>query len=55
MKKKVEAAKLEIARPLVGNFVTSMEMAGLSITIVALDEELEKLLAAPAECPFWRV
>jgi dihydroxyacetone kinase-like protein len=30
-------------------------MAGLSITLVALDGELEKLLAAPADCPFWKV
>jgi len=46
---------LEIVQPLVGNFVTSMEMAGASISICFLDEELERLLAAPAACPFWRV
>lgn len=55
VKKKLDGAGLQIARPLVGNFVTSMEMAGLSITLVALDGELEKLLAAPADCPFWKV
>ena len=30
-----------------------MEMAGLSVTIMALDEELEKLLRAPAASPFY--
>jgi phosphoenolpyruvate---glycerone phosphotransferase subunit DhaK len=52
---KLAVAGLEIAKPLVGNFVTSMEMSGLSISLFALDGELEALLAAPAECPFWRI
>jgi phosphoenolpyruvate---glycerone phosphotransferase subunit DhaK len=55
VKKKLESAKLEIVRPLVGNYVTSMEMAGLSISLFALDREFEMLLAAPADCPFWKV
>lgn len=46
---------LAIHRPLVGNFVTSMEMAGASISLFHLDDELAALLGAPAECPFWRV
>jgi phosphoenolpyruvate---glycerone phosphotransferase subunit DhaK len=46
---------LSIHRPLVGNFVTSMEMAGASISLFHLDDELAALLDAPAECPFWRV
>jgi dihydroxyacetone kinase-like protein len=46
---------IEIVQPLVGNYVTSMEMAGASITLHVLDEELASLLAAPADCPFWRV
>jgi dihydroxyacetone kinase-like protein len=32
-----------------------MEMAGVSITLCKLDDELERLLHAPAECSFWRV
>jgi phosphoenolpyruvate---glycerone phosphotransferase subunit DhaK len=44
-----------IVMPLVGRYATSMEMAGASITLCKLDEELEKLLLAPAECAFWRV
>ncbi|MCJ9734708.1 dihydroxyacetone kinase subunit DhaK, partial [Bradyrhizobium sp. PRIMUS42] len=46
---------LTIVRPLVGHYVTSMEMAGLSISLIHLDAEREKLLAAPCACPFWRV
>jgi dihydroxyacetone kinase-like protein len=46
---------LTVVRPLVGHFVTSMEMAGCSISLLYLDDELEALLGAPAECPFWKV
>jgi dihydroxyacetone kinase-like protein len=41
--------------PLVGRYATSMEMAGASLTLMPLDGELERLLKAPANCPFWRV
>lgn len=41
--------------PLVGRYATSMEMTGATITIIKLDEELERLLRAPADCAFWRV
>ena len=44
-----------LVMPLVGRYATSMEMAGVSITLCKLDEELERLLHAPAECAFWRV
>ena len=37
----------------VGRYATSMEMAGMSITILKLDDELEKLLLEEANCPFW--
>lgn len=39
---------------LIGNYATSMEMAGASLTILHLDDELEMLVKAPASCPFWR-
>jgi dihydroxyacetone kinase-like protein len=41
--------------PLVGRYATSMEMTGLSLTLMPLDSELETLLTAPADCPFWKV
>ncbi|MGE0117528.1 MAG: dihydroxyacetone kinase subunit DhaK [Dongiaceae bacterium] len=46
---------VQIVMPLVGRYATSMEMAGLSITLCRLDDELEQLLRAPAACAFWRV
>lgn len=49
------AAGLEIVRPLVGPYVTSMEMGGASISLCYLDDEIEGLLGASANCPFWRV
>jgi phosphoenolpyruvate---glycerone phosphotransferase subunit DhaK len=44
-----------IVRPLVGRYATSMEMAGASLSLMKLDAELEALMAAPADCPFWGV
>jgi dihydroxyacetone kinase-like protein len=36
-----------------GEFATSMEMAGLSISVFKLDEELKRLLSKPAYTPFF--
>lgn len=47
--------KIEIVMPLVGPFVTSMEMAGASISLCFVDDEILAMLRAPANCPFWRV
>lgn len=44
---------IRIGRSLVGEFFTALEMAGFSITVMRLDEELRQLLAAPAETPYW--
>jgi dihydroxyacetone kinase-like protein len=46
---------VEIVMPLVGRYATSMEMAGVSFTILKLDGELETYLKAPAHCAFWTV
>ena len=50
-----EQAGVIIASSLVGRYATSMEMSGASLTLLALDPELEGLLKAPAECAFWKV
>ena len=42
---------ITVARTLVGNYMTSLDMEGFSITLLKLDEELEGLLAAPADTP----
>jgi dihydroxyacetone kinase-like protein len=46
---------IQIVMPLIGRYATSMEMTGISLTLMPLDEELESLLLAPANCPFWKV
>ncbi|MFC7848047.1 dihydroxyacetone kinase family protein [Arthrobacter sp. NPDC057388] len=40
--------------PEVGELVTSLDMAGVSLTVTWLDDELEPLWAAPAETPAYR-
>jgi dihydroxyacetone kinase-like protein len=45
--KKLRAAGVEPVRNLVGNYITSLEMAGASLTLLELDEELTKLWDAP--------
>lgn len=46
--------RVEVVRPLIGHYATAMEMAGVSLSVLHVDDELEALLAAPADCPFWR-
>ena len=55
VKRRLEEAGAEIVMPLVGRYATSMEMAGASITLCHLDDELEGLLKAPCDCAFWTV
>jgi len=43
-----------IARNLVGNYITSLEMAGCSITLLKLDDELIRLWDAPVNTPALR-
>jgi phosphoenolpyruvate---glycerone phosphotransferase subunit DhaK len=45
---------LTVSRNLVGNYITSLEMAGVSITLVELDDELTKLWDAPVHTPALR-
>ena len=45
---------IKIARNLVGSYITSLEMAGCSITLLKLDEELIRLWDAPVKTPALR-
>ncbi len=47
-------AGVEVAFSEVGEFCTSFDMAGLSLTITWLDDELERLWTAPAVTPSFR-
>ena len=44
-------AGITIARNLIGNYITSLEMAGCSITLLKLDDELTRLWDAPVDTP----
>jgi dihydroxyacetone kinase len=44
---------VRIHRAYVGEYATSMEMAGCSLTVFKLDDELAALLDHPAHTPFF--
>jgi dihydroxyacetone kinase-like protein len=50
----LEAAGVKPARSLVGSYVTSLDMAGASITLSLLDDEATKLWDAPVHTPALR-
>ena len=43
-----------VGRSLVGNYITSLEMAGFSVTLLRLDDELTRLWDAPVHTPALR-
>jgi dihydroxyacetone kinase len=45
---------LTVVHPVVGEQVTSLDMAGVSLSIMFLDEELERLWLAPADSPAYK-
>lgn len=49
--KLLAAAGIGIHRSFVGNYMTSLDMAGFSLTLLKLDDELRSLLDAPARTP----
>ena len=49
----LEGHGISIYRTYVGEFATSMEMAGLSVSLLKLDDELKHYLDAPCESPFF--
>ena len=50
----LDRAGIEIARNLVGPYITSLEMAGCSITLLRADDELLRLWDAPVNTPALR-
>jgi len=51
----LEEAGLELVGPQVGELVTSLDMAGLSLTLTWLDEDLERLWLAPCDTPAFKL
>lgn len=47
----LEAAGVTVERSLVGNYITSLDMAGCSLTLVRADEEILRLWDAPVSAP----
>ena len=45
---------LVLHRPYVGRYACSMEMQGMSLSLMKLDDELKRLLDAPADSPFFK-
>ncbi len=51
----LEGRGITIERRLIGNYITSLEMAGCSITLLKLDDELTRLWDAPCDTPALRI
>ena len=49
----LEEKNIKVIKNYIGNFATSMDMAGMSISLMKLDEELKKYLFMPCETPFF--
>ena len=45
--------EIDIVKSYVGRYATSLEMAGMSITVLKLNNDLSKALLDHSECPFW--
>lgn len=50
----LEADGVDSVRSMVGNYVTSLEMPGVSITLLRVDDALLELFDAPACTPAWK-
>ncbi|MGH2331312.1 dihydroxyacetone kinase subunit DhaK [Thermoanaerobacter mathranii] len=50
----LEDKKIKVYKTYVGEFMTSLEMSGFSITMLKLDEELKTLLDAKADTPAFK-
>lgn len=53
--KLLEQKGIKIYQPLVGNYVTSMDMVGMSISMIKLDDELKGLLSHPCDTPYFKI
>ncbi|MDG4895414.1 dihydroxyacetone kinase subunit DhaK [Mesorhizobium sp. WSM4976] len=51
---RVKAAGLVVHKTLVGPYCTSLDMAGASITVMHLDDELQRMIDHPCDCAMFR-
>ncbi len=45
---------IKVYKTFVGEYMTSIEMQGFSLSLLRLDEEMKQLLDAPADTPAWK-
>ncbi len=45
---------IKVYRTMVGEYMTSIEMQGFSISLLKLDDEMKALLDAKADTPAWK-
>ncbi len=53
--RELAARSIRICRTFVGNYMTSIDMIGMSLTFMKLDDELKALLSSPSLAPAFRV
>jgi phosphoenolpyruvate---glycerone phosphotransferase subunit DhaK len=54
VKQILDSRHIKIKQKFVGEYVTSLEMAGASVSLLRLDDELDAMLRAPAHCPMYK-
>jgi dihydroxyacetone kinase-like protein len=54
VKRLLDQKGIRIGNSFVGEFFTALEMSGFSVTLMKLDEELKRLLDAPADTPAFK-
>jgi dihydroxyacetone kinase-like protein len=54
VKQILDSRNIGIRHKYIGEYATSLEMAGASVSLMRLDRELSELLAAPANCPLFK-
>lgn len=53
--RELNSKKVKVYRTFVGNYMTSIDMAGASVSVMKLDEELKELLDAECNAPAFKV
>ena len=55
VQRSLEEKGIKVYRTFVGNYMTALEMAGCSLTLLKLDDELKELLDAPSSAPAFKI
>lgn len=53
--RELDLKKVSVGRVFVGNYMTSIDMAGASVSILKLDPELKELLSQPCDTPAFHI